>query len=143
MARAGDPGTANGRRGARLASHCGEPRQSACTNLTESPVSPCRPDGPLSLGCLLFIPPALRPRGAQVSTTLVHRLCRRMTGRVTSMTVAATRTSLGLWLMDMPLVLTLGASADGAIRVGLRPGGGRRHAVKQRRGTFGLEVSSH
>jgi predicted PurR-regulated permease PerM len=68
----------------------------------------------------LFIPPALRPRGAQVLTMLVHRLRRRMTGRVTSMTVAGIRTSLGLWPIDMPLALTLRPSADGAIRVGLR-----------------------
>jgi predicted PurR-regulated permease PerM len=62
-------------------------------------------------GFLLLIPPGPRPRAEQVLTTLGRALRWWLIGRIASMTVVGILTSVGLWLIQMPLVLALGLTA--------------------------------
>ena len=55
-----------------------------------------------------LVPPAHRPRAREVLGELARALRRWMYGRIVSMTAVGVTTSLGLWLMGIPLAGTLG-----------------------------------
>ncbi|QCF26811.1 AI-2E family transporter [Hydrocarboniclastica marina] len=62
-------------------------------------------------GFLRLLPPARRDRTEQLLFLLRHKLNWWMLGRLASMTVVGLATSLGLWLLGMPMYLSLGALA--------------------------------
>lgn len=59
-------------------------------------------------GMVKLLPPKHRQRGHEVTAALGHALRWWLIGRVASMIVVGVLTSLGLMMIDMPLVLALG-----------------------------------
>ncbi|NIR60966.1 MAG: AI-2E family transporter [Gammaproteobacteria bacterium] len=62
-------------------------------------------------GLLHLLPRPARERGAQILEALGHALRWWLVGRAVSMAAVGVLTSLGLWLIGMPLVLALGLIA--------------------------------
>lgn len=62
-------------------------------------------------GFLLLFPPDRRKRAAEVLTTCLDTLWWWTMGRLFAMAVIAVATSLGLWLLGVPMPFTLGAIA--------------------------------
>lgn len=59
-------------------------------------------------GLLALVPPARRPRASDVLSDVRITLWRWILGRLFSMTVIGIFTALGLWLLGIPLPITLG-----------------------------------
>ncbi len=59
-------------------------------------------------GALRLLPEARRPRGRQVLDDMGHWMGRWLLGRFISMVVIGVATGIGLWLLGVPLALTLG-----------------------------------
>lgn len=62
-------------------------------------------------GIIHLVPPAYRPRAREVLDELDSTLGRWLIGRIVLMFVNGGLTTLGLWLLDVPLALTLGILA--------------------------------
>lgn len=62
-------------------------------------------------GALQLVPPARRARAGQILDALASTLRRWLGGRVVSMAAVGAVTTLGLWLLDIPLPVTLGGIA--------------------------------
>lgn len=62
-------------------------------------------------GFTLLFPPQRRERVGQVMDRLCHMLRWWLLGQIVSMTCVATLITVGLWLLDIPLALTLGLIA--------------------------------
>ena len=64
-------------------------------------------------GLLRLVPPARRERAGEVVGELYVTLQAWLVGKIVSMTVVGLLIGLGLWLLGMPLALTLGVLAGG------------------------------
>lgn len=64
--------------------------------------------GPYQKGIVSLIPPSNRKRAQEVLNKLGNTLQRWIAGKLFSMFVVAVLTSLGLWMMGVPLALALG-----------------------------------
>lgn len=62
-------------------------------------------------GLLRLTPKEKRPRVSQVITDVVHTLQRWLVGRLVSMVIIGLLTTVGLWLLGMPVALSLGLFA--------------------------------
>ena len=62
-------------------------------------------------GFLLLVPPPRRPRADELLRKSIDTLWRWTLGRLVAMTIIGVATSIGLWLLGMPLAVTLGALA--------------------------------
>lgn len=62
-------------------------------------------------GCVRLVPPHRRERARQVFARLGHTLRGWLLAKITAMLVIGTLTTLGLWLLGMPLALVLGVIA--------------------------------
>jgi predicted PurR-regulated permease PerM len=62
-------------------------------------------------GLIRLLPISSRPRGREVLAQLAYILRWWLAGQFVAMTVIGTLTALGLWLLDIPLALTLGILA--------------------------------
>jgi predicted PurR-regulated permease PerM len=62
-------------------------------------------------GLIRLLPISSRPRGREVMAQLAYILRWWLAGQFIAMTVIGTLTALGLWLLDIPLALTLGILA--------------------------------
>jgi predicted PurR-regulated permease PerM len=62
-------------------------------------------------GVIHLVPPPHRPRARQALDAVAFNLRWWLVGQVTLMIMMAISTTLGLWLMNIPLALTLGISA--------------------------------
>jgi predicted PurR-regulated permease PerM len=62
-------------------------------------------------GLIRLLPISSRPRAREILAQLAYILRWWLTGQFVAMTVIGTLTTLGLWLLDIPLALTLGILA--------------------------------
>lgn len=62
-------------------------------------------------GLMRLVPPGRRPRAAQVLEEVNRTLGRWLLGRLLSMAIVGLATGVGLWLLEVPLALTLGLIA--------------------------------
>lgn len=59
-------------------------------------------------GLVRLVPPAFRPRATDVLDEVTNTLQWWLIGRIASMAIIGVATTIGLWLMGIPLALTLG-----------------------------------
>jgi predicted PurR-regulated permease PerM len=64
--------------------------------------------GPYRRGILSLFPPSIRGRAAEVLSETARTLRHWMLGQLVPMTVLGIATTIGLWLLGIPLVFTLG-----------------------------------
>ncbi len=62
-------------------------------------------------GIVKLVPISMRPRAQEILHTLNIRLRWWLVGRITSMTIVGIMTAVGLWLLGIPIALTLGLIA--------------------------------